>query len=443
MTTPATGTGRVGRTGPAGRTAEADVRRRYLVLTASRWLPTGLLIPLLVIAAQQRGLDLVQIGLLTAVSGAVVLALEVPTGGLSDAIGRRPVLLAACAASLVSTGLQVFATTVTVYLVAFAVEGVYRALDSGPLDAWYVDRAQAADPDADIERGLAQRGVVLSAAVAVGALACGALALLPDVPGLPVLALPLLVSLVLRALDGALIAALLREDGTRPPAGTTRRRRVAAAVRDTAGTVREALALVRVRTALLALVGAEALWGAGMVGVEVFAAPRLVDLLDDARQGVLVFALASAVGWAASALGSSATPWLAGRLGWVGAAVTTRAVQGAAVLAAGAVAGPVGLLTGYLGFYLVHGAANVAHYGLVNRHVGAEHRATVLSVNSLAARLGGVVAAPVLGLVATGAGLPAVFVVAAVLLAAGAPLYLLARPTAGPSALSAGRTRRR
>ncbi len=31
------------------------------------------------------------------------------------------------------------------------------------------------------------------------------------------------------------------------------------------------------------------------------------------------------------------------------------------------VAGPAGLLAGYLGFYLVHGAANVAHAGLLNR----------------------------------------------------------------------------
>jgi len=89
------------------------------------------------------------------------------------------------------------------------------------------------------------------------------------------------------------------------------------------------------------------------------------------------------------------------------------------------VAGPDGLLAGYLGFYLVHGAANVAHAGLLNRNVGPAHRATMLSVNSLAARLGAVVAGPLLGLLADSAGLPAVFVVAAVLLGAGAPLYLL------------------
>jgi len=398
-----------------------QVRRRYLLLTASRWLPTGFLIPLLTIAPQQRGLSLAQIGTLVAISSGVVLALELPTGGLSDVLGRRPVLLAATGFSLLATTGVALADSFAVYAAAFAVEGIYRALDSGPLDAWYVDAAQAADPDADIETGLARRGTVLSVAIAAGAVAAGGVALLPTPAVLPALALPILVSLGLRGVDGVLLWTVLRED--RAP-----RSRVQTVLVDGGRTVREAVGLLRVSTALLALAGAEVLWGAGMVSVEVFTAPRLVDLLGDTGQGVLVFAVASAVSWALSGAGSAAAPWVARRTGsWVAAAVLTRAVQAVAVLGAGVVAGPAGLLAGYLGFYLVHGAANVAHAGLLNRNVGPAHRATMLSVNSLASRLGAVVAGPLLGLLADSAGLPAVFVVAAVLLGAGAPLYLLAQ----------------
>lgn len=66
--------------------------------------------------------------------------------------------------------------------------------------------------------------------------------------------------------------------------------------------------------------------------------------------------------------------------------------------------------------------------GLLHRN--AAHRSTMLSVNSLGARLGGVLSGPLLGLVADGAGLPVVFVTAAVLLGAGAPLHLLCRTPA-------------
>jgi predicted MFS family arabinose efflux permease len=108
----------------------------------------------------------------------------------------------------------------------------------------------------------------------------------------------------------------------------------------------------------------------------------------------------------------------------------TRITQGAAVAMAAVIAGPAGLLAGYLGFYLVHGAANVAHYGLVHRNVGPRHRATIVSANSLASRLGGTMAAPLLGAVAAGAGIPAAFAVSAVLLLLPAPLYRWTSPPA-------------
>ena len=67
-----------------------SARRRYLILIALRWLPTGLLIPVTVLLALSRGLSLTEIGLVFSIQGLVVLALELPTGGLTDALGRRP-----------------------------------------------------------------------------------------------------------------------------------------------------------------------------------------------------------------------------------------------------------------------------------------------------------------------------------------------------------------
>ena len=80
-----------------------SARRRYLALIALRWLPTGLLIPVTTLLALSRGLSLTEIGLVFSIQGLVVLALELPTGGLSDALGRRPVLILA---SLVGLGVS-------------------------------------------------------------------------------------------------------------------------------------------------------------------------------------------------------------------------------------------------------------------------------------------------------------------------------------------------
>jgi predicted MFS family arabinose efflux permease len=71
--------------------------------------------------------------------------------------------------------LFLLAQTLPAFLLALALQGIFRALDSGPLEAWYVDTAQADDPDVPVERALSLATTVLGLAIAVGALASGGL----------------------------------------------------------------------------------------------------------------------------------------------------------------------------------------------------------------------------------------------------------------------------
>ena len=68
--------------------------RRFVLLAGLRWLPTGLVVPVMVLLAASRGLTPSQIALVFTLQGAVVVVLELPTGGLADALGRRAVLVA-------------------------------------------------------------------------------------------------------------------------------------------------------------------------------------------------------------------------------------------------------------------------------------------------------------------------------------------------------------
>ena len=63
--------------------------RRFLILTGLRWIPPGLVFPVLVMLPLSRGLSLSQLGMAAAVQGLVVFALELPTGGLADSLCRR------------------------------------------------------------------------------------------------------------------------------------------------------------------------------------------------------------------------------------------------------------------------------------------------------------------------------------------------------------------
>lgn len=182
------------------RTAEQALRS-FLILHALRWLPAGFIVPILVLVPTERGLDLPTVGLVFATYGLTTALLELPTGGLADAIGRKPVLLVATVAD---TGLLLalaFGQTPAHFVAGAFMGGVGRALLSGPLESWYVDTVRAIDPDIELRPGLARAGTVEGIAVAIGALLS---AVLPTIgAGLPVDGL---VSQLTLPVSGGLIA---------------------------------------------------------------------------------------------------------------------------------------------------------------------------------------------------------------------------------------------
>ncbi|RGC65971.1 Major Facilitator Superfamily protein [Micromonospora sp. MW-13] len=415
-----------------------QVRFRYLALYALRWLPSGLLIPVMILLMQERGLSLSQIGLAVTAQGLVVLALELPTGGMADALGRKPVLVTAGVLNLVSLALFAVADSVALFFLVFAVQGAYRALDSGPLESWYVDATLAADPEAEYERGLGHAGTVAGVAIAVGALLSGGLIALGPVGPVSALTGPVLVALALQAVALAALLALLVE--VRPGRGSGALR---ASVAEAPRMVGQAFGLLRRSRVLLALVAVELFWGFGMVTFESLLPVRLAEVVGDPERAAALLGPASSAAWLASAAGAALTPLL---LRWPGAApgaALLRVLQGATVVGMGLLAGPVGVLVAYLACYTVHGASNPLHLGLLHRQVDGPYRTSVLSLNSMMGQSAGALGAVVLTALADATSVGTAMLVGAVALALAAPLYLPAwraarraapTPAAGPPA---------
>ena len=306
------------------------IRRRYLVLHGLRWLPSGLLIPVMVLLMLERGIGLSQIGLIFAIQGFVVLGLELPTGGLADALGRKPVLVAAAAFSLASLAMFAVAQTVWMFAVALLLQGIYRALESGPLDAWYVDAALAADPRADLEGGLSAAGVVTGVSIASGALLAGGLVALGPMGGVSALTVPVIVAVALSAVDLAALAWLLVED--RPGRGV---RAVRESVRAVPGTIGSAVRLVRRSRIVLALICVEIFWGFGMVTFETLLPVRLSDVVGNPDTAAALLGPAGSAAWLASAGGAALAPVVARRIGVPLTAGLLRILQGATVVGDG------------------------------------------------------------------------------------------------------------
>lgn len=398
-----------------------QIRHRYLILLSLRWLAVGLIIPIQVLLPLQRGLSIFQLGLVMSIQGFVVLLLELPTGGLTDSWGRKPVLLLAAVVGLLASTLYLFAHSPVAFGVAAALMGVFRALDSGPLEAWYVDATHQLEPDYPIERGLSAGNAALSIAIGAGSALASPLIALDIFPGMESLAVPVVaglgIQLVLLPITIALMTNLSPAGG-RPSA--------LAAVRVVPKLIGDGLRLLRSSRVLLALVLVEVLWGFGMPAFESLTPIRLADLLGSQETAAAVIGPAGSIAWLASAAGSALALMLTRWWGVARSALLLRIVQGATVVTMGLVGGPVGLLTAFLACYLVHGPSNALHSTLLHRQVGPENRATVVSINSMASQPAASIGTIVLTAIAGGGGesLQTAFLVAGVVIAAAAPLYL-------------------
>ena len=100
----------------------------------------------------------------------IIVLLEVPTGGLADAIGRKRVTLIALLFTLVSEVAILFAFSLPMFLLFAVLSGTGRALISGAPVAWFIDSLQAADPEVDVQPALAQAGTFELFALAAGTL---------------------------------------------------------------------------------------------------------------------------------------------------------------------------------------------------------------------------------------------------------------------------------
>lgn len=406
----------------------ATARRAFLVCHFLRWLPAGLVLPIMVLLLTQRGLGLTQVGYVFATYAAVTTVLELPTGGLADALGRKPVLLLA---TVFDAGLPaglLLGHRTWHFLLGAAVGAVGRALLSGPLESWYVDTARAIEPGIVLRPALSAAGVVESAAIGLGALLSAVLPIAAgDLPldGLvSLLSLPLLAALVVEGVSATAVAVLVRE-----PPRPAQRVRVRDLVVRVPGVIRAGIRLAVTGRDVRVILGATFVLTLGAVTVETLWQPRFADLLGGAEIGVrangfLVVGMSLAT--MAGAYLANHLPHAVARRGSRAAACS---MAGAAVALAGLAAATafVPALAAFLLLYVGLASAHVLRAELLHDRVPAARRATMLSMLSLSQQAGSLVSSLVLARVAQMAGIPVAWIIGALTLVAAGGLMLVIR----------------
>ena len=195
--------------------------RIYLLCNSLFWFATALPIPFLVLFRQERGLSLSQIALVTGVYSLTVLLLEVPSGVLADYLGKKKITLWAYFVIILTGLINMAAFSVRTFLVAGILYGAGRALVSGALEAWFINKVRDLEPDRDIHPYLAKTGAYEFGALAMGSLAGGLVAhllrFLPAGAGYFLTPYSAVIgfSSLLHGINGVLLCFLVRE--TRAP----------------------------------------------------------------------------------------------------------------------------------------------------------------------------------------------------------------------------------
>ena len=401
-------------------------RRAYYLVTTLHWF--GLVLPMAVtvLLAQSRGIGLTEVGLFMGLYSIVVAVLELPSGALADALGRKRAFLVGGALSIVARGIFLAAFDLTAFLAFAVVLGASRALTSGSLEAWFIDALQAEDPATDLQPVLAAAG-----SFQLGGLAGGALptmfAELPADALISPLAVPLLASLVVQALALALAALAISETAAGFGAVAVRDAVRPAAV---VGSIREALSSVASAPNLRLLLLADVAVGAVLASSENLWQPFFAALLPggDVANGGGTLALGVIIGgsFGVGILGNLLATRLVRLVGKRHALVAAafQLAQGLAFLLLAVsgrflVAAALFWLT-----YLTRAGWSSPHATLFHREVPARRRSVMLSTQSLAGFGGGFLGSVALGALAEAASIGVAWLVAGSLLALAALPYL-------------------
>ena len=403
------------------------IQRVYYLIISLFWFATALPMALFILLAQARGFNLFEIGMLMGVYSLTVVLLEVPTGGLADAIGRKRVTIVAYGCMMLYSLIFLFAFSFPVILAAFIVSGIARALSSGALDAWFVDELQAIDPDIDLQPPLAKAGTFTLLALGLGTLlGSGIPYLFSSLPaeGTAVLT-PYSMTIVFAiAVETILVLStilLVKENALATRSSDWRQ-----GFRDVPVIIRTGFNLSRRNPTILLLLGTTFAAGLAVISLESFWQPFFANLLDGAEGYSLFFGIVMGgnflVGMGGNMLATPLSRWLNKRYGLVCAMF--QGLWGVAImLLAWQTRIPLAVCFFWLA-YMSMGVINSPHQTLLNKEIPSEQRSAMLSIASLAGYLGAAVGGAGLGYVADHVSISAAWIIGGLGLVVSLGLYL-------------------
>jgi MFS family permease len=401
------------------------VIRTYLAITGLFNLAMSLIWGVDTLFKLEAGLDIFQVMLTNAAFTAGSMVFEIPTGVVADTVGRRTSLLLCLATLFITTLLYVAAFWRGWGFWAFVWVSVFLGLGytfyTGAVDAWLVDALKATGYAAPLEPVFAKGQMMFGVGMLVGTIAGGVL-------GQIHLSIPYLVRAVIVVPLFVMVWLGMRDIGYTPRA--LELRRVPGEMRRVfVEGMRYGLRHPVVRPLMLASVVSMSFLIFGFYSWQKY----FLDLLgrDLVWVNGVISSLLGLTLIAGNALVGPLSRVVRTRTGMLTLSVV---IQAAMIVACGGlgilVPGPATfyvVVALYLVYGLALGVATPVKQGYLNAHIPSAQRATIISLDSFFANLGGVGGQSGWGYLAKARGLAEAWVAGGAALLVGVPLYLMAR----------------
>lgn len=377
-----------------------------------QWSTVGLITPVFTLLQMSKGLDLAQVGLATAILSAVVVILEIPTGLLSDAIGRKRVFLLSLVVAAGAYLSLLFVQGFLPLVIALSVYGVSRALSSGSIEALLIDKHLRIHGPDSLHRMTTLLTVAETLGLAGGALAGGYIA--QAWPGMGLGGGSYDGNLWLIAIICGILFLIV---------GIAVREETHETEKHEKG-IKPALVFLKDNSVLKTLMFGSLIWGLSFCAVESFWQPHVAGLLGGTSQGGVLGLLASGY-FLLSVAGAALAGLLLEKtkLPHFLTIGVSRLINGILMAVMFVPPNAPGFAVVYLLMFFCNGVANPPESTAFNLQAPPAHRATLLSISSFSMQIGGVVGGLAWAAVVEPLGIPGVWAIAGTAFAASSILF--------------------
>ncbi|WGS60308.1 MFS transporter [Vibrio lentus] len=364
---------------------------RFGIQQYLHWTVVGLLIPVIILIFQSRGLNLTEVGIVMAVWIGSTTILEIPVGGLADTIGRKKTYSYSLVLTLLGCLNLLYANSLSSILISAMFLGASRAVYSGTLDAWFYDAFARIPGDNSYHTAMAKVNVFVTVGLATGCLLGG---VLPNsmvssyFESFDVYDISIFVTSVSSITLLFLTRLLLPDEQRRIK--ESHKNTIIIAVKTSV----QALNFSLHHRTLRLVIQATLVFGATMSAVENLWQPYLSELMGMQSKDLALFGIISALYFLMSALSSIVSVPLLKVFGGSHKALmfVTRALAGLSLILLANTNNTMSFALLYLTFFFLLTMGNNSEQVLLNENTPEEMRSTILSISSFAVTGGGVLA---------------------------------------------------